>query len=95
MNPKVRGSKRLENIPGEGLPPQGETHGWAEGKLSSSATSETALPGNRGMEADNTGPKGAKRCAGTFVNLEKVCPGGEREPADISGQKHPEDHPLA
>ena len=41
------------------------------------------------------GPNGKKQCAGMFTHMEAAGHGGEREPADISGQKHPEDHPLA
>lgn len=49
--------KRLANSPGEGPPPPGETHGWAEGQHSSAAMPGKALPGNRGMEAENAGPE--------------------------------------
>lgn len=54
-----------------------------------------ALPGNGGMEAENMGPKGMKRCAVMFKCVKSACSRGEREQADISGQKHREDHPLA
>ena len=66
LNAKGPRPKCPENIP-EGPPPQGETHGWAEGKYSSSATSGMAVPGSGGMEAENVSPEGTKRCAGMFT----------------------------
>lgn len=94
-NAKGPSPKSPEISTGEGPPPRGETHGWAEGNHSSSAKSGTALPGNRRLEAENMGTEGMKLCAGMFKHMKAVGPGGERKPAAISFQKHPEDQPLA
>ena len=53
-----------------------------------------ALPGNRGIDSKEAGPEGMKKFPGMFTCTDVAGPAGEREPANISVQKHLEDHPL-